>query len=310
MVRYANEHKQETRQRIIEAACCWLKRDGIDGSGVATLMDDAGLTNGAFYAHFTSKDEPRRHRGRRPTAHTAREHRRAGGARPSRPRTDRALVPVGPPPGQPRRRLPQRRPARRDRALRGRNQAGVHRRRAGCHRRPRRPHGTRRPALGPREGTQPPRPDGRDATTLPRPDGPTTLRRPPGAGPPQLPWPWWALSSTPETPFAYRSRGCSGRTGFLSGRSRESRRTTAGPLGVRGCEPHRSPGDPVTAAFHARVRGANSPSLSCDCLAHRFDHAADGPERVRCYASHIDRPGHGRMTLVARYAQRSARHGR
>jgi TetR/AcrR family transcriptional regulator, transcriptional repressor for nem operon len=56
MVRYANEHKQETRQRIIEAAGRRLKRDGIDGSGVATLMADAGLTNGAFYAHFTSKD--------------------------------------------------------------------------------------------------------------------------------------------------------------------------------------------------------------------------------------------------------------
>ncbi|WP_406478074.1 hypothetical protein [Streptomyces sp. NBC_01615] len=30
---------------------------------------------------------------------------------------------------------------------------------------------------------------------------------------------------------------------------------------------------------------SNSPSLSCDWLAHRFGNAADGPERVRCYAS-------------------------
>ncbi|MCX5188944.1 transposase [Streptomyces sp. NBC_00268] len=30
---------------------------------------------------------------------------------------------------------------------------------------------------------------------------------------------------------------------------------------------------------------SNSPSLSCDCLAHRFGNAADGPERVRCYGS-------------------------
>ena len=56
MVRYAKEHKQETRQRIIEAAGRRLKRDGIDGSGISTLMKDAGLTNGAFYAHFASKD--------------------------------------------------------------------------------------------------------------------------------------------------------------------------------------------------------------------------------------------------------------
>jgi AcrR family transcriptional regulator len=34
-----------------------LKRDGIDGSGVAALMADAGLTNGAFYAHFESKED-------------------------------------------------------------------------------------------------------------------------------------------------------------------------------------------------------------------------------------------------------------
>jgi TetR/AcrR family transcriptional regulator, transcriptional repressor for nem operon len=56
-VRYGKEHKQETRRRIIETAGRRLKRDGIHGSGVATLMADAGLTNGAFYAHFTSKDD-------------------------------------------------------------------------------------------------------------------------------------------------------------------------------------------------------------------------------------------------------------
>ena len=57
MVRYGKEHKQETRQRIIETAGRRFKRDGIDGSGIATLMADAGLTNGAFYAHFASKEE-------------------------------------------------------------------------------------------------------------------------------------------------------------------------------------------------------------------------------------------------------------
>jgi TetR/AcrR family transcriptional regulator, transcriptional repressor for nem operon len=57
VVRYGKEHKLATRRRIIETAGRRLKRDGIDGSGVATLMADAGLTNGAFYAHFTSKDD-------------------------------------------------------------------------------------------------------------------------------------------------------------------------------------------------------------------------------------------------------------
>jgi TetR/AcrR family transcriptional repressor of nem operon len=57
MARYGKAHKQATRGRIVEAAGRRLKRDGIDGSGVATLMADAGLTNGAFYAHFDSKDD-------------------------------------------------------------------------------------------------------------------------------------------------------------------------------------------------------------------------------------------------------------
>ncbi|GKQ39238.1 TetR family transcriptional regulator [Streptomyces sp. A012304] len=56
-MRYAKEHKQVTRQRIIEKAGQRFKQDGIDGSGVSTLMADAGLTNGAFYAHFASKDD-------------------------------------------------------------------------------------------------------------------------------------------------------------------------------------------------------------------------------------------------------------
>jgi TetR/AcrR family transcriptional repressor of nem operon len=56
-VRYGKDHKQATRQRIVEAAGRRFKRNGIDGSGVATLMADAGLTNGAFYAHFASKDD-------------------------------------------------------------------------------------------------------------------------------------------------------------------------------------------------------------------------------------------------------------
>ena len=57
MARYGTEHKEETRRRIIETAGRRFKQDGIDGSGIATLMKDAGLTNGAFYAHFGSKDD-------------------------------------------------------------------------------------------------------------------------------------------------------------------------------------------------------------------------------------------------------------
>jgi len=57
VARYGKEHKEATRQRIVEAAGRRFKQDGIDGSGISTLMADAGLTNGAFYAHFASKDD-------------------------------------------------------------------------------------------------------------------------------------------------------------------------------------------------------------------------------------------------------------
>src|SRR3954466_7849972 len=56
-MRYPKDQKQATRQRILEAAGRRFKRDGIDGAGVAAGMSDAGLTNGAFYAHFASKED-------------------------------------------------------------------------------------------------------------------------------------------------------------------------------------------------------------------------------------------------------------
>jgi TetR/AcrR family transcriptional repressor of nem operon len=56
-MRYGRDQKQATRQRILEAAGRRFKQDGIDGAGVAALMSDAGLTNGAFYAHFASKED-------------------------------------------------------------------------------------------------------------------------------------------------------------------------------------------------------------------------------------------------------------
>ena len=57
MTRYRPEHKAATRRRLVETAGRRFKSDGIDGSGIATLVADAGLTNGAFYNHFASKDD-------------------------------------------------------------------------------------------------------------------------------------------------------------------------------------------------------------------------------------------------------------
>lgn len=57
MTRYDSNQKAQTRARIVDTAGRRLKSDGVDGSGVSTLMKDAGLTNGAFYSHFDSKDD-------------------------------------------------------------------------------------------------------------------------------------------------------------------------------------------------------------------------------------------------------------
>jgi TetR/AcrR family transcriptional regulator, transcriptional repressor for nem operon len=56
-MRYGTDHKQATRRRIVQAAGRRFKLDGIDGAGIATLMSDVGLTNGAFYGHFASKED-------------------------------------------------------------------------------------------------------------------------------------------------------------------------------------------------------------------------------------------------------------
>lgn len=48
--------KEATHQRIVEAAARAIRRSGYDGTGVADIMKEAGLTHGGFYAHFASRD--------------------------------------------------------------------------------------------------------------------------------------------------------------------------------------------------------------------------------------------------------------
>jgi TetR/AcrR family transcriptional regulator, transcriptional repressor for nem operon len=56
-MRYGKGHKDASRQRIIDVASERFRSDGIAASGLAAIMSDAGLTNGAFYPHFKSKAE-------------------------------------------------------------------------------------------------------------------------------------------------------------------------------------------------------------------------------------------------------------
>jgi AcrR family transcriptional regulator len=55
-MRYDKGHKDETHRHLLEVATKQFLKNGIDGVGIATIMREAGLTNGAFYAHFKSKD--------------------------------------------------------------------------------------------------------------------------------------------------------------------------------------------------------------------------------------------------------------
>ena len=48
--------KQASHERIVEVAARAIRKTGYDGTGVADIMKEAGLTHGAFYAHFTSRD--------------------------------------------------------------------------------------------------------------------------------------------------------------------------------------------------------------------------------------------------------------
>jgi TetR/AcrR family transcriptional repressor of nem operon len=55
-MRYSREHKQQTHERILAAAGKIFREQGYTGAGIDSIMDEAGLTPGGFYAHFASKE--------------------------------------------------------------------------------------------------------------------------------------------------------------------------------------------------------------------------------------------------------------
>jgi AcrR family transcriptional regulator len=56
-MRYEKGHKDSTRQHIIDVASRQFRGHGVAAVGLAGIMSDAGLTNGAFYSHFDSKED-------------------------------------------------------------------------------------------------------------------------------------------------------------------------------------------------------------------------------------------------------------
>jgi TetR/AcrR family transcriptional repressor of nem operon len=49
-------NKEATHERIVSVAARAIRRSGYEGTGVADIMKEAGLTHGGFYAHFASRD--------------------------------------------------------------------------------------------------------------------------------------------------------------------------------------------------------------------------------------------------------------
>jgi TetR/AcrR family transcriptional regulator, transcriptional repressor for nem operon len=47
--------KHATHERIVSVAARAIRRSGYEGTGVADIMKEAGLTHGAFYSHFASR---------------------------------------------------------------------------------------------------------------------------------------------------------------------------------------------------------------------------------------------------------------
>ncbi len=52
---YTKEHKDKTRKKILQSAFQLFTAKGFDGVTVNELMENCGLTRGAFYAHFSGK---------------------------------------------------------------------------------------------------------------------------------------------------------------------------------------------------------------------------------------------------------------
>ena len=56
-MRYEKGRKETTRQHIVDVASRRFREGGVAAVGIAGIMSDAGLTNGAFYVHFESKED-------------------------------------------------------------------------------------------------------------------------------------------------------------------------------------------------------------------------------------------------------------
>ena len=57
MPKVSTEHKEQVRQRLIDAARAVVLREGHDGATTRAILEEAGMSAGSLYNYFSSKDE-------------------------------------------------------------------------------------------------------------------------------------------------------------------------------------------------------------------------------------------------------------
>ena len=85
MMRVSRIQAAENRQTVINAASRLFREHGFDGIGLKDLMEGAGLTQGAFYKQFASKQDLAAQASRRALESASRRWSAAAAANPKNP---------------------------------------------------------------------------------------------------------------------------------------------------------------------------------------------------------------------------------
>jgi TetR/AcrR family transcriptional repressor of nem operon len=84
-MRVSRIQAKENRQNVINVASHLFREHGFDGIGLKDLMEGAGLTQGAFYKQFTSKDDLAAQASKRALESASRRWSAAADANPQNP---------------------------------------------------------------------------------------------------------------------------------------------------------------------------------------------------------------------------------
>src|SRR5947209_3087766 len=84
-MRVSRTQAEKNRQAVIDVASRLFREHGFDGIGLKDLMQSAGLTQGAFYKQFASKDDLAAQASRRALESAFQRWSAAAAARPQDP---------------------------------------------------------------------------------------------------------------------------------------------------------------------------------------------------------------------------------